>query len=63
MKIKFVNLHREFSLYENEIINLFKKTASKGNYVLGDELNEFEKNVAAFLGVKYAIGVGNYHWP
>ena len=60
MKIKFVNLHREFSLYENEIINLFKKTASKGNYVLGDELNEFEKNVAAFLGVKYAIGVGNW---
>ena len=41
-KIKFVNLHREFSLYENEIISLFKKTASKGNYVLGDELNEFE---------------------
>jgi len=60
MKIKFVNLHREFSLYENEIISLFKKTASKGNYVLGDELNEFEKNVAAFLGVKYAIGVGNW---
>ena len=29
MKIKFVNLHREFSLYENEIINYLRKLLVK----------------------------------
>ena len=37
----------------------FDRISLTGNYVLGEELNEFEKNFANFCGTKFAIGVGN----
>lgn len=30
-----------------------------GKYILGDEVNTFEKTLAAFLGVKHVIGVSS----
>jgi len=60
MKINFINLQREFKTYQNQLTKLFLQNAKKGNYVLGEELSDFEKNVAKYLNVKYAIGVGNW---
>ena len=30
-----------------------------GNFILGNELEKFEEEFAKYIGVKYAIGVGN----
>ena len=35
------------------------KVLHSGNYILGEEVTEFEKEFANYCGVKYAVGVGN----
>lgn len=37
----------------------FEKVLISGNFILGQEVKEFEKSFAKYLGVKYCIGVGN----
>ena len=60
MKIKFTNFPREFKILKKELNNKFNKIGSKGQYILGQELNEFEKKVQKFLKVKHVLGVGNW---
>ena len=60
MKIKFVDLSNEFKKNKNQLRKIFEKVGNSGQFVFGNELNKFEKNVSKFLGVKYAIGVGNW---
>ena len=60
MNVKFTNFPKEFKILKKELIQKFNKIGSKGHYVLGEELNIFEKNIQKFLKVKHAIGVGNW---
>ena len=60
MKVKFTNFPKEFKFLKNELIKKFNKIGSKGHYVLGEELDIFEKNIQKFLKVKHVIGVGNW---
>jgi len=60
MIVKFTNFPKEFKILKKELIKKFKKIGSKGHYVLGEELKNFETNVQKFLKVKHVIGVGNW---
>lgn len=57
--IKFLDLQKINLLYQQEIeeklINVFRS----GWYLLGEEVKNFENNLANYIGVKYAIGVAN----
>ncbi len=57
-QIKFVNLVGSFTL-RARLTTVFNHVLSSGNFILGKELDEFEKHFASYLGVKYCIGVGN----
>lgn len=35
------------------------KVLDSGNFILGKEVNEFEKNFSKYIGTKYGVGVGN----
>ena len=59
MKVPFVNLGLQYQRLKDEIINKFDEVSSKGSYVLGDEVKEFEKNFSNYCETSYAIGVGN----
>jgi len=59
MKVPFVNLGLQYQRLQNEILKKFDEISSKGSYVLGDELIQFEKNFAKYCGTSFAIGVGN----
>ena len=58
--IKFLDLKKEIEPLKEKINNkindiLFNKT----NFILGNELNEFEKNFAEYINTDYCIGVAN----
>ena len=60
-KINFINAsyRRSFQKYKKEITKALVKCYEKGDFVLREDVDKFEKNLADFLKVKYAVGVGN----
>jgi len=58
-KIPFVDLFGQYKTIEKEIDEVVKRTVSSTQFILGNEVSVFEKEFAAYCGVKYAVGVGN----
>lgn len=59
MKVKFLDLKKINSRYENEFNNLFKDFVENGHYVLGSLVAKFELNFASYCNSKYCLGVAN----
>tara|TARA_B100001093_G_scaffold81391_1_gene72797 strand:- start:4664 stop:5761 length:1098 start_codon:yes stop_codon:yes gene_type:complete len=57
--IPFFNYQSLFKENEEEYIKIIKDVCSRGAYILQKDLEEFEKNAAAFINVKHLIGVAN----
>lgn len=50
---------REYESIKEEIDGAYKRVMNSGWYVLGKEVEDFEKKFAAYIGKKYCIGVAN----
>lgn len=59
MKIDFAVLGRQYNKYQTEYEEAALRVLRSGWYILGNELDTFEKMYAEYMGVKYCIGVGN----
>lgn len=59
MKIDFANLQYQHELYKDEIEQAILKVARDCNFIMGDEVQELEKNLEEFTGAKYAISCSN----
>jgi dTDP-4-amino-4,6-dideoxygalactose transaminase len=57
--IKFLDLQKINLLHQQDIEARLLKTFRSGWYLLGDEVKQFEKNLAKYIGCKNAIGVAN----
>ncbi|NJX14693.1 DegT/DnrJ/EryC1/StrS family aminotransferase [Tamlana crocina] len=57
--IKFLDLKKINSKFEEAFKARFDGFLSSGNYILGKQVAKFESNFAEYCGSKYAIGVGN----
>jgi len=57
--IKFFDLQKINATYQEQFQEKMKLILDKGWYILGDEVNSFEKNFANYCSSKYCIGVGN----
>lgn len=57
--IKFLDLHKINSRFENEFKLAFDSFLDSGNYILGMQVSNFEKEFAAFCGVNHCLGVSN----
>ena len=53
--MQFIDLKTQYSLIENDVLNSIKKVLDHGQYIMGPEIAELEKQLAAFVGVKHAI--------
>ncbi len=60
MRVKFTNFPKEFRLLRKDLNKKFNKIGIEGQYVLGEELKKFEKNISKMLKVKHVVGVGNW---
>ncbi|WP_294149072.1 DegT/DnrJ/EryC1/StrS aminotransferase family protein [uncultured Selenomonas sp.] len=59
MKIDLAVLGRQFELYQEEYEAAALRVLRSGWYVLGPEVEAFEKAFSAYVGRKYCIGVGS----
>ena len=57
--IKFLNLKKENNAFRNIILHKTKKVIKKSQFILGPEVEIFEKKLSNFLKTKYVIGVSN----
>ena len=57
--IQFLDLKKINAQYRDELIKACAKVIDSGWYILGKEVEEFEKEFAKYCGTKYAIGVGS----
>jgi len=59
MIVKIFNLERDHEEIKSEIIGRFEDVLSNGEYILGKEGKAFEEAFAAYIGVKFAVGVNS----
>jgi len=57
--ISFLDLKRINDSFEPQLSTTIKRVLDSGLYLLGTELESFEKEYAQFIGTRYCIGVAN----
>ena len=57
--IKFLDLQKINLLHQQEIEQKLLDVFRSGWYLMGEEVKNFENNLAHYIGAKYAIGVAN----
>ena len=57
--IHFLDLKKINSKYRNQINQTVSAVIDSGWYILGKEVEEFEKNFASYCGTKHCVGVAN----
>lgn len=59
MNIQFVNLQKQYYAHKKEINLAINKVLKKCNFILGQEVKDFENNFARYCQVKHCIGVAS----
>lgn len=58
-RIPLNDIQAENALLWTEIVTAVEEVLQSGQFILGAQVEAFEEEVAAFLGVKYAVGVSS----
>ncbi len=58
-KIPYINLSKQINQEKKEIFKSFNKLFSSGQFVLGDEVDKFEKKICNFLNVKNCVALNS----
>ena len=58
-RVPFVNYPEHYRRIWDEIMGAITEVLSRGDLILRDQLRNFEENTAAFVGVKYAVGLNS----
>lgn len=59
MKVPLLDLKTQYSAMRQEIETALKKVIENQDFILGAEVTELEKEVAAYCGAKYGVGVAS----
>lgn len=59
MKVKFVDLATGSFPYQQEIKKAIEGVLKRGSYILGKEVENFERQFARYIGTKFCVGVAN----
>ena len=59
MKIPFLELRPSYIELQSELDEAYRRVMDRGWYILGEEVEAFEQEFAAFLGVPHVVTVGN----
>ena len=59
IRVPFLDLVSPHVALEEELVTIFKKALHSAGFIGGPMVEEFEKDFAAFCGVKYCVGVNS----
>ena len=59
MKISLLNLKKQYNYLKKNVEGTISEILDNGAYINGPQTKKFEKKMEEYLGVKYAIGIGN----
>ena len=59
MKVKFLDLKKQYSLLKNEIDPAVQAVFAEADFIKGGEVKKFEENFAAYCGAGHCISCGN----
>ncbi len=57
--VYFANPKSEYIYLKKKINNKIQKVLNSNSYILGKEVEKFEKNFSKYLDIKYSVGVSN----
>jgi len=58
-KVPFVNFPEHYKRIRKEVLEEMDDVLSRGDLILRKDVEEFEKNIADFVGTKYAVGLNS----
>ncbi len=59
MNVPFLDLKTPYRELQSEMDSAYRRVMESGWYILGEEVESFEREFSAYCGVGYCIGVGN----
>src|SRR5688572_28468011 len=59
MPVPLLDLNRQNAALHAELVAAFERVLRSGHFILGSEVEAFERETAAFLGAKHAISVSS----
>lgn len=59
MRIPYINLIKQYSNEKKQLLSVINNVLKSGNYVGGDEVEKFEKNIQTFLKTKYCVALNS----
>ncbi len=59
MKVKMLDLSREYKTYKKDYLNVIENVFNQGAFILGPIVEEFENDFAEYMNIKHVCGVGN----
>lgn len=59
MKVKLLDLEKQYRSIEKEIDTAVKDVLENGSFIMGPNVKQLEKDIANYTGVKHAIAVAN----
>ena len=59
MKIRFFNPSKQYLKYKKELDSTWENIATNGDLILRSDVELFEKNLAEYVGVEYAVGLNS----
>jgi|SRR5688572_14862782 len=57
--IRLNDFTRQWEVVDSRVLEATRRVGSSGRYILGPEVDKFEKALAEYWGVGHAVGVGN----
>lgn len=59
MNVPLVDIKGQYGLIKKEIDTAVQRVIESGKYIMGEEVERFEEELAGYCGAKYAIGVSS----
>src|SRR5512140_3874876 len=59
MSVPFLDMKTPYRELQSELDAAYQRVMESGWYILGEEVEAFEREFAAYCGVKHCIAVGN----